>query len=162
MSSRAGWTQRSRRYGVERGDTGLGRDAYGPPRHERDRRGYGHGPYPSDDGSPLEDDDAAGPGRRAEDEDDFGQLLRRPGEMPPRQPRIRQPGQPQPGGPGPLFDSTCTEIPASFIDLRRPSPISGSSSSGLGAFFGIVRGERPDRFNWLTPVPVASKQPVGV
>jgi branched-chain amino acid aminotransferase len=29
-------------------------------------------------------------------------------------------------------------------------------------FFGIVRGERPDRFNWLTPVPVASKQPVGV
>jgi len=29
-------------------------------------------------------------------------------------------------------------------------------------FFGIVRGERPDRFNWLTPVPVSSKQPVGV
>jgi branched-chain amino acid aminotransferase len=29
-------------------------------------------------------------------------------------------------------------------------------------FFGIVRGEKPDRFNWLTPVPVASKQPVGV
>src|SRR5437588_8513109 len=29
-------------------------------------------------------------------------------------------------------------------------------------FFGIVRGERPDRFNWLTPVPVASKQPVEV
>jgi branched-chain amino acid aminotransferase len=29
-------------------------------------------------------------------------------------------------------------------------------------FFGIVRGERPDRFNWLTTVPVASKQPVGV
>jgi branched-chain amino acid aminotransferase len=29
-------------------------------------------------------------------------------------------------------------------------------------FFGIVRGEKPDRFNWLTQVPVASKQPVGV
>ena len=29
-------------------------------------------------------------------------------------------------------------------------------------FFGIVRGEKPDRFDWLTPVPVASKQPVGV
>ncbi len=29
-------------------------------------------------------------------------------------------------------------------------------------FFGIVRGEKADRFNWLTPVPVASKQPVGV
>ena len=29
-------------------------------------------------------------------------------------------------------------------------------------FFGIIRGEKPDRFNWLTPVPVKSKQPVGV
>ncbi len=29
-------------------------------------------------------------------------------------------------------------------------------------FFGIVQGTLPDRFNWLTPVPVGSKQPVGV
>src|SRR6266571_4018222 len=29
-------------------------------------------------------------------------------------------------------------------------------------FFGIVNGTAPDRFNWLTPVPIASKQPVGV
>jgi len=29
-------------------------------------------------------------------------------------------------------------------------------------FYGIVRGEKADRYNWLTPVPVASKQPVGV
>jgi branched-chain amino acid aminotransferase len=29
-------------------------------------------------------------------------------------------------------------------------------------FFGIVHGEKSDRHNWLTPVPVASKQPVGV
>lgn len=29
-------------------------------------------------------------------------------------------------------------------------------------FFGIVGGQKPDRFQWLTPVPVASKQPVGV
>jgi branched-chain amino acid aminotransferase len=29
-------------------------------------------------------------------------------------------------------------------------------------FFGIVNGTHPDRHNWLTPVPVASKQPVGV
>jgi len=28
-------------------------------------------------------------------------------------------------------------------------------------FFSIVRGEKPDRFGWLTPVPVRSKQPVG-
>jgi branched-chain amino acid aminotransferase len=29
-------------------------------------------------------------------------------------------------------------------------------------FFAIVRGEKPDRFKWLTQVPVSSKQPVGV
>jgi branched-chain amino acid aminotransferase len=27
-------------------------------------------------------------------------------------------------------------------------------------FYAIVRGEKPDRFNWLTTVPVSSKQPV--
>ena len=29
-------------------------------------------------------------------------------------------------------------------------------------FFAIVRGEKADKFKWLTPVPVANKQPVGV
>jgi len=29
-------------------------------------------------------------------------------------------------------------------------------------FFGIVNGTQPDRHHWLTAVPVASKQPVGV
>src|SRR5215813_3766588 len=29
-------------------------------------------------------------------------------------------------------------------------------------FYGIVRGEKADRHNWLTPVPVRAKQPVGV
>ncbi|PYX35554.1 MAG: branched chain amino acid aminotransferase [Acidobacteria bacterium] len=29
-------------------------------------------------------------------------------------------------------------------------------------FYAIIRGEKPDRFQWLTPVPVGSKQPVGV
>ncbi|HJT72038.1 MAG TPA: branched-chain amino acid transaminase [Terriglobales bacterium] len=29
-------------------------------------------------------------------------------------------------------------------------------------FFGIVNGTQPDRHHWLTPVPVTSKQPVGV
>ena len=78
--------------GVERGDTGLGRDAYGPPRHERDRRGYDLGPYPSDDGYPAEEGDAAGSGRRVEaEDDDYRPPLRRPGEMPPRPPRVRQP-----------------------------------------------------------------------
>jgi branched-chain amino acid aminotransferase len=29
-------------------------------------------------------------------------------------------------------------------------------------FYAIVRGEKNDRHGWLTPVPVTSKQPVGV
>jgi branched-chain amino acid aminotransferase len=29
-------------------------------------------------------------------------------------------------------------------------------------FFAIIKGEKADRFNWLTPVPVTAKQPVGV
>ena len=29
-------------------------------------------------------------------------------------------------------------------------------------FYAIVRGEKSDRHNWLTPVPVRTKQPVGV
>jgi branched-chain amino acid aminotransferase len=29
-------------------------------------------------------------------------------------------------------------------------------------FYGIVRGEKADRYNWLTPVGIAAKQPVAV
>ncbi len=29
-------------------------------------------------------------------------------------------------------------------------------------FYAIVTGEKPDKYKWLTPVPVGSKQPVGV
>jgi hypothetical protein len=29
-------------------------------------------------------------------------------------------------------------------------------------FYGIVRGEKADRYKWLTPVPVRAKQPVAV
>ena len=29
-------------------------------------------------------------------------------------------------------------------------------------FYGTIRGDKPDRHHWLTPVPVRSKQPVGV
>ena len=29
-------------------------------------------------------------------------------------------------------------------------------------FYGMLRGELADRFKWLTPVPVGSKQPVSV
>jgi hypothetical protein len=70
---------------VERGGTGLGRDAYGQPRRRRlgDRRAYrpdaGNGRGPGPNGP----DDA--------DDEEYGQLLRRPGEMPPQ-----QPGRPRP------------------------------------------------------------------
>jgi len=79
---------------VERGDTGLGRDAYGRPRRRRlgDRRAY-------------RPDDGAGPGGA----DDYGQLLRRPEDLPPQQgpqqsgrSRMRPPPRrfpPPPGNP---------------------------------------------------------------
>ena len=101
---------------MERGDTGLGRDAYGPPRRERGRHSYGAEPYPSDDGypAPAEEDDAAGAGRPVEVEDDgYGQLLRRPGEASPRQGH-RPPGRPHPIPPGrftPGAPPTSTPLP---------------------------------------------------
>ena len=66
---------------MERGDTGLGRDAYGLPRRRRlgERRAY-------------RADDGPGPNRPdGIDDDEYSQLLRRPGEMP-SQPG-RQPGR---------------------------------------------------------------------
>jgi hypothetical protein len=89
---------------VERGDTGLGRDAYGLPGRRRlgQRRAYrsgrgaeGSGARGTNGENGLEDD---------EDGEYFGQLLRRPGELPtyPRQPsrtRMRQPRRfPPPAG----------------------------------------------------------------
>ena len=58
---------------MERGDTGLGRDAFGLPRRRRlgERRAY-------------RADDGAGPnGPDGTDDDGYSQLLRRPGEVPP-------------------------------------------------------------------------------
>jgi hypothetical protein len=82
---------------VERGDTGLGRDAYGLPRRRRlgDRRAY-------------RPDDGTGSNGRDDADDDYGHLLRRPGETPPQpglhrqgRPRVRPPGRfpPSPGNP---------------------------------------------------------------
>jgi len=117
---------------VERGDTGLGRDAYGPPRRERDRRGYSAGPYPADEGYPVEEDDAPGSGRRLEAGDDgYGQLLRRPGEVPPRQPRMRQPGRPQPGQPGRFPPGAPPHGPAPHgPPPHGPAPHGGSPNAG--------------------------------
>src|SRR3984957_11666590 len=77
----AGYQAQSRRYLVERGDPGLGRDAYGLPRRRRlgDRRAY-------------RADDGAGPNGADGADDENGHPLRRPGETPP-QPSLRQPGR---------------------------------------------------------------------
>ena len=48
-------------------------------------------------------------------------------------------------GPGPVFESTCMVMPASSIDLRRRSPISGSSSIGFGRPAGGFLGRKPRR-----------------
>jgi hypothetical protein len=82
---------------VKRGDTGLGRDAYGLPRRRRhgERRAYrvegdaeASGARGTDGVNGLGDD---------EDDEYYGQLLRRPGDLPayPRQPG--RPGTRQPG-----------------------------------------------------------------
>jgi len=62
-----------------------------------------------------------------------------------------------------FFTGTAAEITA----IRSVDKISvGNGTTGPitkalhKEFYAIVRGEKADRFNWLTPVPVASKQPV--
>ena len=83
---------------MEHGDTGLGRDAYGVPRrrHLGQRRAYRLGRSAEGSGARGTNGED-GPG---DDEDDeyYGQLLRRPGDLPayPRQPsppRMRRPGR---------------------------------------------------------------------
>jgi hypothetical protein len=89
---------------VERGDTGLGRGAYGLPRRRRltDRRAYrlgggagGTGPRGTNGVSGLGDD---------EDDEYYGRLLRRPSDLPaypsqPDRPRTPAPGSfPPPAG----------------------------------------------------------------
>ncbi len=101
---------------MERGETGPGRDAYDLPKRPSagsGRHGGGPGgpgvpaarPYESADGypGPLPE---RGDQERTETvegpvgEDDYGLLMRRPGEMPSRRQRLRQPGGPRPRHPG--------------------------------------------------------------
>ncbi|MGH9580712.1 MAG: branched-chain amino acid transaminase [Terriglobales bacterium] len=64
-----------------------------------------------------------------------------------------------------FFTGTAAEITA----IRSVDKIS-VGRGGVGPitrklqkdFFGIVHGTAPDRYGWLTPVPVSSKQPVAV
>src|ERR1035437_10555813 len=83
----------SRRYLVERGDTGLGRDAYGLPRRQRSRHAYDpDAPYSPDDGYPAsfskyEDEETEAAGEPVEmADDDYGRLLRSPGGVSPPPP----------------------------------------------------------------------------
>jgi branched-chain amino acid aminotransferase len=64
-----------------------------------------------------------------------------------------------------FFTGTAAEV----TPIRSVDKISvGKGSTGpitteiQREFYAIVRGEKPDRFHWLTPVEVGSKQPVGV
>jgi hypothetical protein len=104
---------------VERGDTGLGRDAYGVPGRRRpgDRRAY-------------RPDDGAGPNGPDDADDEYGQLLRRPGEMPP-QPGSQQPGRSRMRPPGRFAP------PASPADGFAPNgapgnggPMNGGTANG--------------------------------
>ena len=112
--------QGPRRYLVERGDTGLGRDGFGLPRK---RRPGNHRAYRGQDGSGPHAID--GP----EDalDDDYSHLRRRPGDMP-SQPRFREPGYspgPQPG----------------FAPSRTPA--GGYGPNGAPASGGPVNGDGP-------------------
>ncbi|MGH9676069.1 MAG: branched-chain amino acid transaminase [Candidatus Acidiferrum sp.] len=64
-----------------------------------------------------------------------------------------------------FFSGTAAEItPIRSVDkISVNKGVVGPITKALQKdFFGIVNGEKPDRFQWLTPVPVESKQAVGV
>src|SRR5437870_10489806 len=64
-----------------------------------------------------------------------------------------------------FLTGTAAEItPVRSVDriLVGPGTIGPITKSIQKEFYAIIRGERPDRFQWLTPVPVGSKQPVSV
>jgi branched-chain amino acid aminotransferase len=64
-----------------------------------------------------------------------------------------------------FFTGTAAEItPVRSVDkISVGGGVAGPITRALQKeFYGIIRGEKPDRLKWLTPVPVASKQPVGV
>jgi branched-chain amino acid aminotransferase len=64
-----------------------------------------------------------------------------------------------------FFSGTAAEItPIRSVDkISVNKGVTGPIVKALQKeFYGIVRGETSDRHNWLTQVPVSSKQPVGV
>jgi branched-chain amino acid aminotransferase len=64
-----------------------------------------------------------------------------------------------------FFTGTAAEVtPIRSVDkISVGNGVTGPITKAIQKeFYAIVRGEKPDRFGWLTPVPVGSKQPVGV
>jgi len=64
-----------------------------------------------------------------------------------------------------FFTGTAAEVtPIRTVDkIKVGSGTVGPITKALAKeFYAIVRGEKEDRHGWLTPVPVRSKQPVGV
>jgi branched-chain amino acid aminotransferase len=64
-----------------------------------------------------------------------------------------------------FFTGTAAEItPIRSVDkISVGKGVTGPMTRSIQKeFYGIVRGEKPDRFGWLTSVPVGSKQPVSV
>src|SRR2546422_3315943 len=64
-----------------------------------------------------------------------------------------------------FFTGTAAEVtPIRSVDkISVGKGITGPITKAIQKeFYAIIRGEKPDRFNWLTMVPVSTKQPVTV
>jgi branched-chain amino acid aminotransferase len=64
-----------------------------------------------------------------------------------------------------FFTGTAAEVtPIRSVDkIKVGNGVMGPITKAIQKeFYAIVRGEKNDRYGWLTPVPVSSKQPVGV
>ena len=126
---------------MERGDTGLGHGAYGPPGRRRfgDRRASG--PHDDAEGAGA----SGGNGRAGAQDDDYGQLLRRPGE-PPRPQWLPQPGRPPMPQPG-----------------RPPMPQPGRFASNHAAANGIPQNGGPVQGGQVpvSPLPNGRRVPAG-
>ena len=64
-----------------------------------------------------------------------------------------------------FFTGTAAEVTAirSVDKITVGNGVTGPITKAVQKeFYAIIRGEKSDRFGWLTPVPVGSKQPVSV
>jgi branched-chain amino acid aminotransferase len=64
-----------------------------------------------------------------------------------------------------FFTGTAAEVTAirSVDKIRVGTGTTGPVTKAIQKeFYAIVHGEKADRHNWFTPVPVSSKQPVSV